>query len=64
MMSYFGLILAIASRYIKNLGIGTLIAVMIPYTIVFTLGWSVLFFVWVFVLGMPVGPGAATYYIP
>ncbi|EKO3641688.1 AbgT family transporter [Vibrio metschnikovii] len=64
MMSYFGLILAIASRYIKNLGIGTLIAVMIPYTIVFTLGWSLLFFVWVFVLGMPVGPGAATYYIP
>ncbi|MGT0150131.1 AbgT family transporter [Vibrio metschnikovii] len=64
MMSYFGLILAIASRCIKNLGIGTLIAVMIPYTIVFTLGWSLLFFVWVFVLGMPVGPGAATYYIP
>ncbi len=64
MMSYFGLILAIASRYIKNLGIGTLIAVMIPYTIVFTAGWSVLFFIWVFVLGMPVGPGAATYYMP
>lgn len=64
MMSYFGLILAMAARYQKNLGMGTLIAMMLPYTMVFILGWTVLFYVWVFLLGMPVGPGAATYYQP
>lgn len=64
MMSYFGLILAIATRYQKNLGMGTLIAMMLPYSMVFFLVWTVLFYVWVFVLGMPVGPGSATYYTP
>ncbi len=64
MMSYFGLILAVATRYMKNLGIGTLIATMLPYSIVFIVGWSVLFYVWVFVFGLPVGPGSATFYAP
>ncbi|GIU27472.1 AbgT family transporter [Shewanella sp. MBTL60-007] len=64
MMSYFGLILAVASQYNKNLGIGTLIATMLPYTIVFFIGWTAFFFIWVFGFGLPVGPGAATYYTP
>lgn len=64
MMSYFGLILAVATRYMKNLGIGTLIATMLPYSLCFIVGWSVLFYLWVFVFGLPVGPGAATYYTP
>ncbi|MGI9273728.1 MAG: AbgT family transporter [Endozoicomonas sp.] len=64
MMSYFGLIVSFAVRYKKNLGIGTLIATMLPYSMFFLIGWSVLFFIWVFALGMPVGPGAATYYYP
>ncbi|MDN3609278.1 AbgT family transporter [Vibrio ostreicida] len=64
MMSYFALILAVATRYIKNLGIGTLIATMLPYSLCFIVGWSLLFYLWVFVLGLPVGPGAATYYTP
>ncbi|RUO33416.1 AbgT family transporter [Aliidiomarina sanyensis] len=62
MMSYFGLILAVAARYKKDIGIGTLISIMLPYTMVFFIGWVILFYVWVFALGMPVGPGAATYY--
>lgn len=62
MMSYFGLIVSFATRYKKNLGIGTLIATMIPYSIFFFVGWTVLFFLWVFVAGLPVGPGAATYF--
>ncbi|UTW45719.1 AbgT family transporter [bacterium SCSIO 12696] len=64
MMSYFGLILAIATQYKKNLGMGTLIATMLPYSMVFFVGWTILFYLWVFVLGMPVGPGAETYYQP
>ena len=63
MMSYFGLIVSFATRYRKDMGLGTLIATMLPYSILFLVGWSILFFVWVFVLNMPVGPGAATYYV-
>ena len=64
MMSYFGLILAFAMRYDKKLGIGTLISTMIPYSIAYLCGWAVLFYVWVFVLGLPVGPGTPTLYSP
>ncbi|MBU2879508.1 AbgT family transporter [Aliiglaciecola sp. 2_MG-2023] len=62
MMSYFGLILAIAARYKKDLGMGTLIATMLPYSITFFVGWTLLFYVWVFWLGMPVGPNVETLY--
>ena len=64
MMSYFGLILAVATKYRRDLGIGTMIATMLPYSIAFLTGWMVLFYLWVFVLGLPVGPGAPTEYIP
>ncbi len=62
MMSYFGLILAFAMRYDRKLGIGTLIATMIPYSLAMLVGWIVLFYTWVFVLGLPVGPGTPTLY--
>jgi aminobenzoyl-glutamate transport protein len=64
MMSYFGLILAMAARYQKNVGIGTMIAMMLPYSMIFFVVWVTFFYVWVFLLGFPVGPGAATYYTP
>lgn len=64
MMSYFGLILAFANRYDRNLGIGTIISMMLPYSLVFWLCWMTLFFIWVFGSGLPVGPGAPTYYSP
>lgn len=64
MMSYFGLILAWATRYDKDLGVGTLIAMMLPYTIFFLLFWSSFFVLWTFGLDLPVGPGAPTYYDP
>lgn len=64
MMGYFGLIMAVAIRYKKDTGVGTLMSLMIPYSLLFLVGWTVLFCIWVFVLGLPVGPGAATYYTP
>jgi aminobenzoyl-glutamate transport protein len=64
MMSYFGLILAFANRYDRNLGIGTVISMMLPYSILFLAGWMALFYIWVFLLGLPVGPGAPTYFVP
>jgi aminobenzoyl-glutamate transport protein len=62
MMSYFGLILAFATRYVRNAGVGTMIAMMLPYSAAFLVGWIMLFFVWVFLAGMPVGPASPTYY--
>lgn len=41
---------------------GTPIATMLPYSIVFAIGWIGWFYLYVFVFGLPVGPGAATYY--
>ena len=64
MMSYFGLILAWATRYKKDLGVGTLIAMMLPYTMFFIVLWTAFFFLWTFGLGLPVGPGSPTYYTP
>lgn len=64
MMSYFGLILAVATKYKKDMGIGTLIATMLPYSLAFLAGWIVLFYIWVFAFGLPVGPGSEIYFQP
>jgi aminobenzoyl-glutamate transport protein len=57
MMSYFALIVAFIARYDKKAGIGTVISTMLPYSVVFLLGWSVLLIIWV-LLELPIGPGA------
>ncbi|WP_462174129.1 AbgT family transporter [Pseudoalteromonas xiamenensis] len=64
MMSYFGLILAVATKYKKDMGIGTLVAMMLPYSMIFFVGWVTLFYVWVFGFGLPVGPNSPIYYAP
>ncbi len=62
MMSYFGLIMAFVNRYVPSAGVGTVIAMMLPYSIAFLVFWSLFFFVWTFVIGLPVGPATPTYY--
>ena len=64
MMSYFGLIMAFAARYVPKAGIGTLISMMLPYSVALIVCWTAFFFLWVFVLGLPVGPASPTYYSP
>lgn len=64
MMSYFGLIMAFVARYVPKAGVGTLIAMMLPYSVAFITLWSTFFFLWTFVLGLPVGPASPTYYTP
>lgn len=63
MMSYFALIIAFLQRYEPKAGIGTVIAVMLPYSIVFLIGWTVLFALWM-ALDLPIGPGALLRYVP
>ncbi len=57
MMSYFALIVAFVETYDKKAGIGTVVATMLPYTIVFLAAWMVLLVIWL-IFGWPVGPGA------
>jgi aminobenzoyl-glutamate transport protein len=57
LMSYFPLILTFAHKYDPRAGIGTLIATMLPYSIAFTLAWTLLLVGWI-ALGLPMGPGA------
>jgi aminobenzoyl-glutamate transport protein len=59
MMSYFALIIAFVQRYVAKAGIGTLVSLMLPYSLTFMAGWSLLFIAWL-LLGWPVGPGAPT----
>lgn len=56
LMVYFPFIVTVAQRYRKDVGIGTIISLMIPYAIVMGAIWIVLFVIW-FVLGIPWGPG-------
>ena len=61
MMSFFALIIAFIQKYDKKAGIGTVIATMVPYSIVFFLVWTVLIVIWVWI-GLPLGPDAGLYY--
>jgi aminobenzoyl-glutamate transport protein len=55
MMSYFALIIAFFQKYDRDAGIGTLVATMAPYSVVFLLAWSALLAGWM-ALGLPLGP--------
>jgi aminobenzoyl-glutamate transport protein len=61
MMSFFALIIAFMQKYDSKAGIGTVIATMIPYSIVFFIMWTILLVTWI-LLGLPLGPGAELYY--
>jgi aminobenzoyl-glutamate transport protein len=60
MMTYFALIIAFMQRYQSAAGLGTLVATMLPYSVTFLVGWTLLLAVWV-LAGLPVGPGAGLY---
>ena len=55
-MAYFPLIVVFASRYDKRSGIGTVIALMLPYFIALTIVWTLFYVVW-YLIGIPFGIG-------
>lgn len=61
MMSFFALIIIYFQKYDKKAGIGTIMANMIPYSIAFFIGWTLLLIAWIW-LGLPLGPEAPLYY--
>ena len=62
MMSFFVLIIAFVQQYEPKSGIGTIVATMVPYSVVFLIFWTLLLVVWL-TLGLPLGPDAGIYYI-
>ena len=61
MMSYFAFLIAILRRYDKEAGIGTLVATMLPYSMVFLACWILLLVAWMF-FGWPLGPNAPLHF--
>jgi aminobenzoyl-glutamate transport protein len=61
MMSYFAMIVAFIERYDKKAGIGTIVATMLPYTIIFLIGWLIMLIIWI-TAGLPIGPGAPLFF--
>jgi aminobenzoyl-glutamate transport protein len=56
LMVYLPFIVIVAQRYQKDYGIGTIISLMIPYTVILLVLWIVFFVLW-YLVGIPLGPG-------
>lgn len=54
LMPYFGVVVAFMQRYQPDLRVGTIIALMLPYSITLLLSWSLMFALW-YVSGIPFG---------
>jgi aminobenzoyl-glutamate transport protein len=54
LMPYFPLVVVFCQKYVKKTGIGTLVSMMLPYSIVFLIVWT-LFLLGYWMLGIPLG---------
>ena len=61
LMPYFPLVVVYCQRYVKSTGIGTLTAMMLPYSLWFLLTWTIFLLVY-FAIGLPLGIGASYTY--
>lgn len=57
LLPYFPIIAMLVKKYDEKSGIGTLISLMLPYSIAFLASWIALLILWM-VLKLPLGPGA------
>jgi aminobenzoyl-glutamate transport protein len=63
LLPYFPLVIVFAQKYVKNVGIGTLISMMLPYAIAFMLIRIPMLLVWVW-LKLPLGIEGPLFYSP
>jgi aminobenzoyl-glutamate transport protein len=61
LMPYFPLVVVFCRRYVSGTGIGTLIAMMLPYALALLLGWTLLLLGY-WALGLPLGLQASYVY--
>lgn len=59
--TYFPILLAFAKKYDKDIGIGTVMASMTPYSLIFGIAWIILLVIFM-VFNLPLGPGGGIYY--
>ncbi|TVR41938.1 MAG: AbgT family transporter [Bacteroidia bacterium] len=57
---YFPLLLGWIHKYNKNIGIGTIVSLLIPYAVILFVMWMALLFLW-FALNLPIGVGEFIY---
>jgi aminobenzoyl-glutamate transport protein len=60
---YMIIILVFMQKYVPKGGMGTLISLMLPYTVVFTVIWTVMLLI-LMALGIPLGPDGPLTYVP
>jgi len=63
LMPYFPLVVVYCQRYVKNTGIGTLTAMMLPYSMWFLVIWTI-FLLLYYAAGLPLGFAASYTYPP
>ncbi len=63
LMPYFPLVVVYCQRYVKGTGIGTLTAMMLPYSMWFLLIWTIFLLVY-YAIGFPLGIAASYTYPP
>jgi aminobenzoyl-glutamate transport protein len=56
LLPHFALVVGFAQRWQRDAGVGTIVAMMLPYAAATLVTWTVLFFAW-YLLGLPFGPG-------
>ena len=61
LMSYLPIIIVFARKYVKDIQIGTLLTLMLPYSVALGIAWTVMLIIWLW-LGVPIGPGAEAFY--
>lgn len=61
LLPYFPLIIVFAQKYVKNIGIGSIISVMVPYSIAFGIAGILMLVIWL-IFGIPLGPDAPMLY--
>ena len=61
--SYMLIVLAVLQKYRPAAGLGSLIALMVPYSLALGLVWTLLLVLWYFT-GLPLGPSAPLSYAP
>jgi aminobenzoyl-glutamate transport protein len=54
LMPYFPLVVVFAQRYVRSAGIGTIVSLMLPYSVTFLAAWTVFLIVY-WMLGLPLG---------
>jgi aminobenzoyl-glutamate transport protein len=59
LMVYLAFVVLQVQRWRKSAGIGTVVAMMLPYTLVLIVTWTAFYILW-YVIGIPWGPNAVT----